>query len=165
MNSLRAEDVEYVKNAIQEKYIPEPMSGCFLWLGGIDKKTGYGRIVVTPEFKKSIDTTAHRLSYIAFKGPIPEGHDIDHLCRNKACVNPNHLEPVSPKENLQRGWDWRKKNSPLKTCRQGHLREGDNFFYSEAPNRKPIFICRVCRRVYDKNKYYNRKEREKNNEQ
>lgn len=77
----------------------EDSSGCWDWSGyrGVD---GYGRC-------KAVGTSrtilAHRVFYERFVGAVPEGMDLDHLCRNRGCVNPQHLEPVSRALNVQRG--------------------------------------------------------------
>jgi hypothetical protein len=81
---------------VEARCIPEPNSGCWLWLLAIDS-SGYGR----GEFVGKKDR-AHRLSYQAFKGAIPDGLTIDHLCRNKCCVNPDHLDAVTLTENIRR---------------------------------------------------------------
>jgi hypothetical protein len=70
-------------------------NGCIIWKGQLDKD-GYGRF----KFKGKTQV-AHRVSYL-HSNPIPEGLQLDHLCRNPSCVNPIHLEPVTSKENLRR---------------------------------------------------------------
>ena len=72
-------------------------NGCWIWQGGLNFK-GYGTMRL-----KGYGRSAHRNSYEAFKGSIPEGHQIDHLCRVRSCVNPDHLEAVEPRENTLRG--------------------------------------------------------------
>ena len=73
------------------------VDGCWLWTGG--RRGGYGRI----KLAETGTVDAHRLSYEHHIGPIPDGLVIDHLCRNRSCINPAHLEPVTTAENIRRG--------------------------------------------------------------
>jgi hypothetical protein len=74
-------------------YVVDTLTGCWVWQRGVTA-LGYGC---------DKDGMAHRVYYERHKGPIPEGLYIDHLCRNPPCVNPDHLEPVTPAENIRRG--------------------------------------------------------------
>ena len=78
-------------------FIPEPNSGCWLWLGSTNK--GYGRKSYHGKLEYG-----HRLSYKLYIGPISDEMELDHLCRTPCCVNPDHLEPVSHTENVRRHW-------------------------------------------------------------
>ena len=72
--------------------------GCWLWTASI-AKTGYGKFAIT----RSVWQEAHRVSYELYVGEIPAGLYVDHLCRQRSCVNPHHLELVTPGENVRRG--------------------------------------------------------------
>lgn len=71
-------------------------NGCHQWLGYVNPITGYG------ECTRLGQRQAHRAVYVALVGPIPAGLDLDHLCRNRSCVNPEHLQPVTRSTNLLR---------------------------------------------------------------
>jgi len=115
---------------------PEPMSGCWLW-GGCQSKNKYGGITYNGTRRHS-----HRLVYQLLKGDVPDGLDLDHLCRVRQCVNPDHLEPVTRAENLRR--------SPLMLghprafCRRGHPRSGDNIIEVRRSSGKIDRNCKVC---------------------
>lgn len=83
-----------VISRFEKYYIPEPNSGCYLWIGGATGK--YGRFNWAPA-----NNYAHRASHILFKGPIPEGEDVCHSCDLGLCVNPDHLFPGTRSINIR----------------------------------------------------------------
>lgn len=117
---------------------------CWLWLG--TKNTGgYGSIWVHGHH-----VFAHRFAYELLVGPIPEGLEPDHLCRNHSCVNPAHLEPVPHGENVRRGTggrDARERQLRKTHCPQGHPYDLFNTYY--APNGERA--CRACKAVNKRN--------------
>ena len=108
--------------------LPPGLGPCWLWTGTISRN-GYGR---------TLRTTAHRVAYELFVGPIPPGLDVDHLCRVRACVNPAHLEPVTRAENL-----WRGALARLPACPRGHPYD---LVDAERHRRR----CRTCKRAQDR---------------
>jgi hypothetical protein len=108
---------------------------CWIWAGGLTT-AGYGRASVPGKGRQA----AHRIAYELLVGPIPEGLTLDHLCRNRACVNPDHLEPVGMTENMRRGAArGMALYRPPTHCRRGHPFEGGNTYIS-ASGRS----CRTC---------------------
>lgn len=97
---------------------------------------------------------AHRLAYEFIRGPIPDGLQLDHLCRVRRCVNPAHLEPVSQRENLIRGEGWAGKNARKTTCNKGHA-------LSVIPNNLGKRGCLTCRKAVSDLSDIRKRERKK----
>ena len=119
--------------------VPEPNSGCWIWTG-TRNSYGYGQIS-----KKKGGALAHRWSYEHFIGPIPDGLQIDHLCRTRSCVNPQHLEPVTAKVNILRGTGLAAANALKTHCAQGHQLIADNV--SMLPSQRE---CKLCRKAWNR---------------
>lgn len=84
---------------------------------------------------------AHQVAYEAAHGPVPAGLEIDHICRNRSCVNPNHLRAVSHRENVLCGTSFAAVNATKTHCVRGHPYSDENT-YREGTRRD----CRICRR-------------------
>jgi hypothetical protein len=109
--------------------------GCWEWRGRCNGK-GYGNFWLNGKTRR-----AHRVSYGMFTGPIPAGLDLDHLCRNRSCVNPAHLEPVTALENTRRGLAGataRARQLAKTHCKHGHAFSNDN-------TRLRVNGARACR--------------------
>lgn len=108
-------------------------TGCWEW-SGYHAKTGYGTMAFggKPEY-------VHRVSWEVFRGPIPIGLQIDHLCRNRSCFNPDHLEPVPQAENIRRGEGVSGINARKTHCQKGHEFTPENTYLSRG-----FRSCRTC---------------------
>lgn len=124
--------------------LPETKEGCWGW-SGPKISTGYSGFNVRVANDKWIKTGAHRYSYEAFIGPIPEGLQLDHLCRNPWCVNPAHLEPVTGRENVLRGSGPSAQNATATKCVRGHELVGYNAKIVAKGTKR---ACRLCGHAY-----------------
>lgn len=115
--------------------------GCWQWIGGLNAN-GYGYLHYSRNTMPQRSVLAHRYAYTLLVGPIPEGLQIDHLCRNRACVNPAHLEPVTSAENTRRGL----LGVPRATCPHGHPYDDENTGYRRHGDRVGQPYCKTCHR-------------------
>jgi HNH endonuclease len=125
------------------KVFPCPFTGCWLWGAG-ENKNGYGRWQPVRGRQEFV----HRAVVRIFRGPIPRGMHVDHLCRVRSCCNPDHLEVVTARENCHRGdspWaaNWRKTH-----CINGHEFDKENTYWeaSQYPGSVAKRRCRACGR-------------------
>ena len=110
--------------------------GCWHWCSNTTKRiNGYGRINRDGRMQ-----LAHRYLYEHYRGPIPDGLTLDHLCRNRLCVNPHHLEPTTARENALRGVGPTAVNAKMAICRRGHPFNDANTYYTKSGSRQ----CRPC---------------------
>lgn len=116
-------------------------SSCWLWTASLNRN-GYGLTGYTASDGTRRSIVAHRFVYQTLVGPIPEGLQLDHLCRVRCCVNPDHLEPVTQRENLLRGETIVAAEAAKTHCPQGHPYSGANLYVSPKGDR----ICRTCTR-------------------
>jgi hypothetical protein len=128
-------------------FIPEPTSGCWLWIGSYDSN-GYGRFWITAD---GGHTQAHIVSYERKYGPVPEGLELDHKCRVRCCVNPDHVEPVTHLENVRRGESKRvtiARHKLTTHCPRGHPYDETNTIWKNRGLGHVSRGCRTCRRQY-----------------
>lgn len=128
-----------MRDVVLDRCVPEPMSGCWLWLGTVNAKNGYG---YAPLGRRSARQLAHRLSYEAFVGPIPSGLHIDHRCHNRVCVNPDHLEAVTQQVNNARQRTHTNHHAGKARCIHGHVFDEVNTYHRPGGGRS----CRQCLR-------------------
>ena len=126
---------------IEQKFIPEPNSGCWLWIGSVSTG-GYGLIGLNKKVRP-----AHRILYEQKFGPIPVGLEIDHLCRTRCCVNPDHLEAVTRRENIMRGLGPSARQAKQTHCKNGHPLAGENLVINKG-KYGPMRQCKTCRLEY-----------------
>lgn len=113
--------------------VANPPNQCWVWEGSKQGRSPhfYGCLRY-----KGRRRQVHRLAYELIKGPVPDGLELDHLCRNKLCFNPAHLEPVTHAENVAR--------ATLERCRNGHEYTPENIYIRPSDGRKR---CRACARA------------------
>ena len=132
----------------------ESNSDCWLWTKHITSN-GYAQMRIgckADNDRKNV--YAHRVSYEIYKGKIPNGLTIDHLCRVRSCVNPDHLEAVTLRENLARGETLAARNLAKTHCPRGHRYDDENTHTDKNGRRH----CLACNRMRQKIYYWERKE-------
>ena len=119
-------------------FVPVPETGCWLWTRCVDG-SGYGAVRAGGATRR-----AHRVSYEAIVGQIPPGLQMDHLCRVKSCVNPDHLEPVTHRENSLRSNNAGGRNARMTHCLRGHLLADPNVYWCRGGLRR---LCKACDKI------------------
>lgn len=142
-------DMDLRTPTLEERFMAKTRqspSGCLEWVGVTHR--GYGHFGMrSPVTGKPTMAKAHRVAYEMRFGKIPEGLVIDHLCRNRSCVNPDHLEPVTARENTLRGINFSAVNAKKTHCPQGHPLSGENLYVIPSTGGR---TCRTCKRAESK---------------
>jgi len=119
--------------------------GCWLWKAGLFA-SGYGSFSMKVEKKQNL--RAHRVSYLIAHGTIPNGLYIDHMCRNRRCVNPAHLRAVTPRVNALENSDCVSATNVAKThCVRGHAYDAANTLLIHNGKSKGRRYCKTCTRL------------------
>lgn len=136
----------YSRPSVEERFWSKvkKTETCWLWTGGLTD-TGYGQFF--PSGRRQV--RAHRFAYELLVGPVPEGLFLDHVkargCRNRHCVNPAHLEPVTNRVNVLRGEGPTAVNALKSHCHRGHPYDADTYITPQGWRR-----CRICKRASDR---------------
>jgi hypothetical protein len=131
-----------VAPSIFKRVQPEPNTGCWLWTGRIDRK-GYARL----ERGSWPNKKAHRVTrflWSHFYGPIPDGLVLDHLCRTLCCINPDHLEPVTIRENVRRAYAFRRANGLPLGGATNRGKRGPRIHKRCARGGRFVLVCNGC---------------------
>lgn len=123
-----------VEQRLLSKVKNNPDTGCMEFMGSL-YKNGYGQL-----WNGKRNEQTHRISYRLYVGEIPDGKEIDHLCRNRCCVNPNHLDLVSHQENIARSHTVMGENHRKTHCIRGYSLSVENLIITKQNTRQ----CRIC---------------------
>lgn len=134
-----------------------PCSPCWLWTGCV--QDGYGRFNPGKGLRVF---RAHTYAYIQAKGPIPEGLELDHLCRNRNCCNPDHLEAVTRQVNFIRGSNPTAQRTRANVCKNGHEMTPENTYARKGGGGREGRRCRQC--TLERTGEYQKKHRERYNQ-
>lgn len=138
--SLEKKDEDRFWSKVDKQFL-----GCWLWRGSLVTK-GYGKFKA-----KGKTISAHRAGYQLLKGTVPSGLTLDHLCRVRSCVNPDHLEPVTAKENVLRGTGLTALSAKKTHCIRGHELAGSNLLRSNL--KRGERHCRTCANDWQREKW------------
>jgi len=125
---------------LEERFWPkvDKSGDCWVWTAS-KHPGGYGQIAMKPRGMRG----AHRVAWEMLRGPVPEGMQLDHLCRNRACVNPAHMEVVDQRTNVLRGSGHTAVNARKTVCKRGHS-------LADAYVHRGMRECRTCKLMKQK---------------
>lgn len=131
-------------------HVVDPETGCWRFTG-CHTSNGYATIwQPSTSGGRGRMVSAHRLAYRLWVGPVPAGHQVDHVwargCRHRDCVRPDHLEPVTPRENNLRSNNVSGANARKTHCAKGHAYTEDNIYWMKprTPDGRPSRRCKEC---------------------
>lgn len=146
----RATTETAIEKRFWEKVERNSSQSCWQWRGA-RTKLGYGQFRLRKQPASGVryaTVYAHRFAYELLRGAIPSGLELDHLCRSPSCINPEHLEAVTHRENIKRG---RNKKREKTCCPKGHLYDAANTY--RFPSNGGGRTCKICHsRPFRKNK-------------
>ncbi len=137
-----------LEQRIMSRIVKDDVAGCWVWVGGRNSH-GYGYIAIDGRMRG-----VHRVMWELHCGAVPAGLQLDHLCRNRVCCNPGHLEPVTMVENIRRGNRGTNGNERKTHCPQGHEYSQENTHHAIGSR-----MCRECMRVRSRRAYHANKEK------
>jgi hypothetical protein len=141
--ALTLRNAENVRQRVLSRCERPSETDCWPWTGEIDRD-GYGVIIIWdgPQRRRR---AAHRAAYVVLIGEFPADLVVDHLCRNRSCVNPAHLEPVTRGENVLRGEGPSAKAARSAACGNGHEYTPETTYTNP---KSGVRACRICTRDY-----------------
>ena len=142
--------VNITKETIDDVIVRDGFTDCWHWAFSRLQPRGYGQVRFNGK-----NQLAHRVIYVLLVGPIEPGLELDHLCRNRGCVNPAHLEPVTHRVNGLRGISLAAQNARKTHCKSGHEFTPDNILW-QRNKTYPTRVCRECTRLAAAKRYAKR---------
>lgn len=134
---------EIVGNCKPVWHDPHLEKPCLVWQGNTQKRYGHGQI-----YYNGRTQMVYKVAYELLVGPVPEGKELDHVCRNPPCLEPSHLEPVPHRENVLRGEGLAAQNARKTHCKRGHEFTPENTYLFPKGGRR----CRTCKRLAEQDR-------------